>query len=145
MTEREDLDERRDVIDKRITKLRQGLLGFGSLCGMDREEVRSEHPELFPDSIDPDTGLTDAVRDVLWENVETFISPVFIRDTLKAKGYEISKYKNPLASIHSVLKRLKTQKEVFDSNREGRTVYKWAKDTAPQTPTYELADEDIPF
>jgi len=145
MTEREVLDERRDIIDKRISRLRQGVFGIATLCGISRDDVKERHSELFPDSIDPDTGLTDAVREVLYAHEETFVSPVFIRDFLKTSGYEITKYKNALASIHSVLKRLKTQGEVLDSNREGRTVYKWAKNGPPTQQPPDLSDEDIPF
>jgi hypothetical protein len=141
MTQREALDEKRDAMDKRIIRLRKGLLGLGALCSLTSEQVREAHPELFPDSIDPDTGLSDAVREVL-KTSDSFISPVFIRDFLRDNGYEISKYKNALASIHTVLKRLRSQGEVFDSNREGRTVYKW---NPKQNPEPEFADDDIPF
>jgi hypothetical protein len=125
MAEREALDEKMEAATQRILRLRRGALGLGALCGNSPGELSSKFPDLFPDSIDPDTGLTDAVREVLKTDTHTYFSPVNVRDRLRGRGYDISKYKNVLASIHTILKRLKDQDEVKDVNRDGRTVYKW--------------------
>ncbi|MDX6559147.1 MAG: hypothetical protein QOF72_2196 [Blastocatellia bacterium] len=146
MSEREALDEKRDAIDQRISKLRRGVIGLGALCGLTGETIRTSHPELFPD--DPfgqDTGLTDAVREVLKTN-EGFMSPVAIRDYLKKTKFDIGKYKNALASIHTVLKRLRFQDEVQDSIREGRTIYRWKPKPKQAIPDpLDLSDDDVPF
>ncbi len=137
MTEREQLDAKRESLDRRIIRLREAVFGLGGLCGKSTEAISSKWPELFPDSIEPDVGLTDAIREVL-SSSDKYLSPVFIRDTLKARGFDIDKYKNALASIHSVLKRLTRQGEVTTGNYEGKTLYKWAKEVG-------ITDDDIPF
>lgn len=142
MEEREALDERREVIDRRIAKLRRAATGLGSLCGKTAASLSREFPELFPESIDPDTGLTDAIREILKTNAEIYCSPVFIRDELKNKGYDLNNYKNALASIHTVLKRLRTQNEVIDTTREGRTVYRW-KAVVPLPPQLDVINKMI--
>jgi len=128
VSEHEALEERLYEADKRIGKLRRGAIGLAALCGKTAADLAAKRPELLPDHIDPDTGLTDAVREVLKSAAPGSCSPVYIRDSLKAKGYDMSEYKNVLASIHTILKRLAAKGEVKDSNSpEGRTVYKWAK------------------
>jgi len=144
MEEIERIDERREEAIRRVFRLRHGALGLAALCG--RKQLAQEFPELFPDDIAPDTGLTDAVRDVLKSNDPVFCSPVYIRDTLKEKGFDLSKYTNALASIHTVLKRLVRQGDAVDASRDGRTVYRWAKKKQQQEEALpELSDEDIPF
>ena len=123
MAERDLLEERLDAADRRIFRLREGAMGIGALLG--RYRLGEEFPDLFPDRIDPDKGLTDAVRDLLKSHHPYSHTPVQIRDGLKEKGYGISKHKNPLASIHTVLKRLVEKGEIREGNRDGRTVYIW--------------------
>jgi predicted nuclease with TOPRIM domain len=139
MAEREVLDEKVEAMDRRIARLRRAAISVGALCDIYAGQVTTKYPELFPDSIDPDTGLTDAVREVLKGEL-MFLTPVEIRNHLKTKGYDISKYKNVLASIHTILKRLKDQDEVMVSNRDGRTIYRWKPKNEP-----EISDDDIPF
>lgn len=138
MTERETLEDRLEKINRRIVRLRRVANTISHLCGYGSFQLANEHPDLFPDFIDPDTGLTDAVREVLRAG-EYFMSPIDVRDSLKAKGYDISKYKNVLASIHTILKRLMNQDEVKEGERDGRTTYKWI----PKPD--EISDEEIPF
>jgi hypothetical protein len=137
MSERESLVERIEDTDQRIMRLRRGAMGLGALCGRTPGTLSSQYPDLFPDNIDPDTGLSDAVRDILRIDPRTYYSPVDVRNRLRDKGYEIGKHKNVLASIHTVLKRLKNQDELKEANREGRTVYQWIE--------REIAEDDIPF
>jgi hypothetical protein len=137
MAERERLDEALDAVDKRIAILRRGAYGLGSLCGKGYYALSAEFPDLFPEtSINSDTGLTDAVREVLKADRETYFSAIRVRDSLKDKGYEISKYKNALASIHTVLRRLLSQGEVKEATHEGRAMYRWIKPDDP---------DEIPF
>lgn len=133
MAERETLEDRLEKMDGRIMRLRRVANSVSPLCGITASQLAAEHPELFPDNLDPDTGLTDAVREVLRANT-FYMSPIDVRDSLKLRGYDIGKYKNVLASIHTILKRLKDQDEVYVGTRDGRTTYKWNPET-----------DDIPF
>src|SRR5262245_34933576 len=93
MDQREKLDNKREFLDQRIFQLREGLFGLAILCGTDRNTLAQEHPELFPDLISPDTGLTDAIRKAL-QSKRVFVSPPELRDRLQAMSYDISQHKN---------------------------------------------------
>ncbi len=142
MAEREDLDSKRDDIDTRISRLREAIIGLGGLCRTSPEGIAAAHPGLFPDRVVPDVGFTDAIRAVFKKNPDYFHSPVWIRDALSADGFDVDKYKNVLASIHSILRRLKIKGDVLEGNREGKTVFKLNPkgDLAKTNP-----DDDVPF
>lgn len=147
MSEREEIDVRREEVERRITRLRDAIVGLGNLCNKSAYEIARERPELFPDTASPDVGFTDAIRNVFREGKEYFFSPVEIRDYLEFEGFDISKYKNVLASIHSIVKRLKNKNEIFEGTRDGKVVYKCnprgplAQDPPPEEPDAD----DIPF
>lgn len=149
MSEREDLDSKRAVVDNRIAKLRSAIVGLGGLCDKSMYVIASEHPELFPDTATPDVGFTDAIREVFRTYKDYYFSPVEIRDELEENGFDIKKYKNVLASIHSILKRLKSKAEIIDGTKEDKVVYKCnprgplAQD--PEPANDEPSDDDIPF
>lgn len=146
MSEREELDSKRDVLDSRIFKLREAVLGLAGLCDLAEVEVYQQWSELFPDRNAPDVGFTDAIRAVFKANPEYFHSPVWIRNSLEASGFEVAKYKNVLASIHSILKRMKAKNEIIEGNREGRPVYRMNPKGPLATPSEpDLTDDDIPF
>lgn len=102
MEEREELDDRREKMNTRINVLRDGIVGLSSMLG---EDPFTQRPELFPNLIDPDTGLTNAVRDAM-RSLDRYASTVDIREALKDAGYNITKYRNPLSAIQQVLTRL---------------------------------------
>lgn len=112
--------------DRRISMFREAALSLGGLCGKDVKDITAEHPELFPDMIDPDTGLTDAVRKALQSLHAMSLSPIQVRNRMESLGFDLSPYKNVLASIHTILKRLKAKNEVTSRERDGKTVYRWA-------------------
>jgi hypothetical protein len=51
------------------------------------------------------TGLTDAIRSILAQADEP-LSAGDIRDRLAALGFDMKSYSNPLATIHTILRRL---------------------------------------
>jgi predicted nuclease with TOPRIM domain len=135
INEREELETMRELLERRIEKLRHAIVGLGGLCGETAETINSKWPDLFPDKVQEITGLTDAIREILSSHAEHYLSPVHVRDLLKEMGFDTGKYKNVLASIHTVLKRLLGQGEVLDSSDEGRVVYRWNNKV-------ELAEEE---
>jgi hypothetical protein len=56
-------------------------------------------------------SLADACRRVVHESNKP-LTPVDVRNAIVALGYNVTRHKNPLASIHSVLKRLETSGEL---------------------------------
>jgi hypothetical protein len=117
------------------------------------EELETESAKLQPkivalamaldDEIRPDSdlglflaetaaaGLTDGVRTVL-RATDVCRTPTEIRDGLLRLGYDLSGYSNVLASIHTILGRLRESGEVKKvvSNRKGakETGYIWKTD-----------------
>lgn len=80
--ERRRIDERLAQLSQTVGTLNQ-LLGYQSSVPM---------------------GLTDAIRIVMRGGVP--MTPVEVRDRLKAIGFDVSKYSNDLAAVHTILKRL---------------------------------------
>jgi predicted nuclease with TOPRIM domain len=128
MKELEELDSRRDELNTRIAHVRNSVLALSPLVGEKPEDVKEKYLHLFPDLIPSDVGLTDAVRKVL-QSYDRFLSPKLVRIALQKTGYDIDRYSNILASIHTILKRLVESGEVEPETSEGGTVYKWKRGT----------------
>jgi protein-L-isoaspartate(D-aspartate) O-methyltransferase len=92
----EALGEERRAIDKRLTQLAQTMASLGRLCGY--------VPTVA-------WGLTDGCRIVLMSSGRP-MTPMDVRDALGACGFDMSKYTNDLAAVHTVLKRLNESGEV---------------------------------
>ena len=85
-------------------------------------------------------GITDAIRKSLSKRQGRWFSPRAVRAVLKEDGFPIDSdtYSNPMAVIHTTLKRLLKQGELKSSeSKSGTTLYFCDKDIG------ELAD--IPF
>ena len=88
--EYEQLSKKRARIDDRLAQLVQTMNSLSRLC------------KLTPTV---ELGLTDACRMVL-KAAGHPLTAVEIRSQLEAMGFDCSRYSNPLASIHTVLRRL---------------------------------------
>jgi hypothetical protein len=87
--EYEELGSRRREIDERLAQLSQTIGTLNRLLG---------YEPTVP------VGLTDAIRIVMRSGVP--MTPVEVRDRLRAMGFDVSKYANDLAAVHTILKRL---------------------------------------
>src|SRR3954469_5149184 len=85
-------------------------------------------------------GLTDACRMVLRHGEP--MSPVEVRDRLRAIGIDVSKYANDLAAVHTILKRLNGAGELrFISGgptAPGAHRYVWNRATTPTPPNRDI-------
>lgn len=146
MERRDELDILREELNARITKIRRGALALSSLAGEEPQKVKVDYPHLFPELIPSDTGLTDAVRKVLQAS-DSYMTPVKVRAALQSTGYDIDRYKNILASIHTILKRLTEAKEVIQGADNDVTAYKWRKvvpgNSGDPKPTLEIPHFDF--
>jgi len=124
LAKRDDLDSEREQAETLVDNLRYAIFGLATLAGQDAKTFQQKHPDLFPELIDPDTGLTDAVRQVLESARRDWYSAVKMRDTLNERQYDLSAYKNVLASLHTILKRLADNDEVYVNTRGGKTLYR---------------------
>src|SRR5262249_19651232 len=87
--EYEALGEKRREIDQRLAELAQTIATLSKLLGL---------TPTVP------MGLTDAVRLVV-RGAGVPMTPVDVRDRLAAIGFDVSKYVNDLAAVHTILKR----------------------------------------
>jgi hypothetical protein len=114
-----------DILDERIDKVRQGALGLTALADIDFNVVRDKYPDLFDDTSDPRVGITQAVREALRSSNDTLL-PKEIRDRVFQISPTVAGHKNPLASIHAVLRRLAESNEVILTiDGADRTRYGW--------------------
>lgn len=110
--EYETLLAERARIDARIAQLAQTIGSLMRLCNL--------QPTVG-------WGLTDAVRGVLRAAGHP-LTAVEVRDQLEAMGFDIARYSNDLASIHTVLKRLNQAGEVdFVPRAHDKPGYRWRK------------------
>src|SRR5438045_3861677 len=120
--ERDQLESHVERLNKQIGDLTQAVEALGPLCDVD---VKKEYPDLFWDAVEPEIGLTDAVRKIMSTRPIEGYSAVALRDKLTESGFDMDKYTNPMANIHTILKRLVRSSAVNTLDDEGRTYYIW--------------------
>lgn len=110
--EYERLQQQRTDLERRLTQLHETINALVRLCG---------YTPTVP------WGITDAVRVVLMRANEP-MTPLDVRDRLRAIGFDLSKYASDLATIHTVLKRLNRAGQAHLISREhGTGAYRWAR------------------
>ena len=108
--EYEALGAQRREIDERLEQLAQTIGTLNRLCG-------------FVSTVQ--WGLTDACRVVL-KNAGRAMTPIEVRDRLEAIGFDLGRYSNSLAAVHTVLKRLNQSQEVlFVEHPSGKFACEW--------------------
>jgi hypothetical protein len=107
--EYEKLGQERTLIDARLSQLAQSIGTLMRLCGM---------TSTVP------WGLTDACRVVL-RNAGVPMSPTEVRDRLVSSGYDLTRYSNELAAIHTILRRLNDSGEIQFVSAPGKHLYRW--------------------
>src|SRR5215470_18023397 len=100
------------ALEGRLAQLKHSIAALTKLCG---------YEPTVP------MGLTDACRLVL-RNATQPLTAREVRDRLASIGVDLEKHSNPLASIHTVLKRLHDAGELRDPDGEpsARTAYVFA-------------------
>jgi predicted transcriptional regulator len=119
-TDLEKLIEEREEIDRKISKLKQAIIGLAPLA--DEASAGSLSYTLVPEFTA--FGITDAIREVL-NSAEKWLTPLEVRERLVQMKPNMKEQANLMASIHSVLKRLVPKEAVFSTNKSGDTVYRW--------------------
>lgn len=110
ITEYEALGEQRREIDQRLAELAQTIGTLSKLLGL---------TPTVP------LGLTDAIRLVV-RGAGVPMTPVEVRDRLRGIGFDVSRYSNDLAAVHTILKRLNGSGELrFIARGPGQHQYVW--------------------
>lgn len=70
-------------------------------------------------------GLTDAIRKVFKQNEPKDFTALEVKAELEEMGYNLSKYGNVMASIHSVINRILGKDIRMSGNKAGKPCYRW--------------------
>jgi hypothetical protein len=100
--EYEKLSAEHAALEGRLNQLRHSIAALTKLCG---------YEPTVP------LGLTDACRLVL-RNAAQPLTALEVRDRLASIGVDLEKHANPLASIHTVLKRMQRAGELIARDRD---------------------------
>lgn len=119
----------RDILDAKLEQLNNEIVRFekliASLSPLASDGIRMSAAVPTVEGVS-ELGLADACREVLKDNPQ-YRTARGVRDSLIASGYDIAQHSNPLASIHSVLKRLAQRGDVEERESEGKTRYRWKR------------------
>jgi hypothetical protein len=110
--EYEALGQQRQDIDKRLAEVAQTIGTLSRLCGL---------VPTVP------IGLTDACRLVV-RGAGVPVTSIDVRRRLQSIGFDLSKYANDLAAIHTILKRLNASGElrfIPRGGEPGKHAYLW--------------------
>lgn len=114
--ELEGLVQQRADLDHRILHLRQTLVSLSHLCGLT--------PTVS-------WGMTDGIRFILRRSKRP-LTAVDVREELANWGFDMSKYANDLAAIHTTLKRLNQSGETrLVARSVGSHAYEWQRSVMP--------------
>lgn len=84
-------------------------------------------------------GITDAIRTILRESQDR-LSAQEVRRLLEDKGFDLSRYTSPMASIYKILGRLTDDSQEVEREKEDYKVFfRWKAENQG------ITDEDIPF
>ena len=89
------------------------------------QDERAAQLQKLAEMVAGPPGFTDSVRHVLRNVPSQALTAKKVRDLLRGAGFDLSSYTNPLASIHTILKRLAERGEVVVSESNGELQYRW--------------------
>jgi hypothetical protein len=102
----------RSRLDIRIAHLSKAITSMSAVCNVPAPNFASMPPLKLTDSCHAVVAASDRA-----------MSPKDIRDALIDSGYELGRYSNVLASIHTVLKRLAQSGRVQVVRSNGSALY----------------------
>jgi hypothetical protein len=125
LSELEGTIRERDRLNAEIVKLTNTVRMLSGMVKEDRERTRKLHALLGWASV-AGPGLVDGVRVALKKAGDHGLTAIETRDALRNSGFDLSEFVNPLASVHTTLKRLAGQGEAaYGQERDGKPVYVW--------------------
>lgn len=122
-----DLDglvQRRREIDREIVRLRNVVLVLQDKA--DSSKAQTEKlMDIFAQLNVGTPRLTEAVKDALYAAHPRKLPAIQVKDVMEVRGFDFSNFTNPLASVHSTLRRLARQDEVGSGLDKGAVMYWW--------------------
>ena len=89
------------------------------------EEEKADQLEQLEQLVAEPPGFTESVRNIMKANAIHPATALQVREMMAKDGFDLRAYSNPLASIHTILKRLAERGEVTTSVNDGQTYYRW--------------------
>jgi hypothetical protein len=120
-----DATAERSKLTKQIRRFEDAARSI--LATTEDEGEISAYQETLDDIIEP-TGFTDAIRKVLQSANGEAMTATEVKDALPGVGFPLSGYSNPLASVHTILKRLGKGEALYNvemTMKEEKTAYRW--------------------
>lgn len=115
------LGKQRQSIDQKMAKLQPVISHLEGLC----KELGEKFAHETATKVELTTGLTELARLTLSEAFVA-LSARELKERMEKKGFDFSKYSSPLASIHTVLKRLVKGGQVkVIPQKGGKKAYQW--------------------
>ena len=111
--ELEDLLIKQEEIERRIARLKQAILGLAPLIEEEPTDqgMYGTNDDFVSEWLGLGTGMTDVCRNI-FKASSSPLTPVEIKQKLLDMGVDLTKHKNIMASVHSVLKRLAEKGEI---------------------------------
>jgi len=117
-----DLLTQRDLLEKRIVVVRQALGTLATLCESEKAQIEPSAEAAY---LLQNSSFADEIRAVMRLAYPEYLRPVEARDQLEKLGHDLSKYQNPMATIHMVLKRMAESGEIEEGrDAEDKSVYR---------------------
>ena len=105
-------------IDQRMSKLRHLIVANANLL------PEAERAVFIQRANESFAGFTDSIREIFRTHVNG-LTPIQVRDKLLELGFDLNSQSNPMASIHSVIRRLESAGEIEERrNLEGEKTFR---------------------
>lgn len=114
-----DLAAKRSEIDRRSARVEKAVRAMIDL--MDGEPEYESYLERFDDVVRP-AGLTAAISALLQAAGTGGLTPMEVRDVASSM---LLGHSNPVASVHTILKRLVKTGEFEPCEKDGKPAYRW--------------------
>lgn len=114
-------NRRKAELETRVASLRETVIALGRICGEEFDEADA-------------LGLTEAIRQTFMASPNLVMTAQNVRDRLEALGFNVAKYGNALASIHTVITRLQRKGDIGETQPsetrpliDGSIVSRWTR------------------
>src|SRR5580698_140500 len=115
---------KRQKLDQKIARLQAVVGDLQNLC-TERDQSNFENRVDRVIKADLAVGITEAARVILKENFFPMTASE-IKEKIEARKLNLARYSNPLAVIHTILKRLVQGGEIrIVPQPNGRNAYQW--------------------
>ena len=119
---------KRQMIDHKVARLQAVISDLENLCAeLDQKDFEKRVDRVI--KADLTVGITESARVILKEKFFPMTASE-LKESIEARKHNLSTYSNPLAVIHTVLKRLVQSGEVrMVPLAKGKKAYQWISST----------------